>query len=488
MDTGLLTYTDNQKYPYDLGATNTLYAGLWYSVKALSTAGLYFQNITVTNGNVDVAYYLDDVPEPILPSLVNVSKGADIDSAVSAAATAGNYFYIRVNTNAAIEAVYSTTPLVLATLTMAQVSTNIATINPLTGDHKVRMGEPYDVSATMASGYYFSHWEANPSANVIFANRTSAATTVKLLGDATVTPIFTESAPGRLGVLTMDINVRNDNDPLKPKDNIKVSSYFDTKEALPDISGGIAISVDGWMQTITTWTEMDGNKYTYKDKNVKLVIDVAKNTIQLNVKKLDLYSMITPEDGIDVAIMISATNKRYIGNVDMEEKTNWDYTAPKGLATTPKIGKFKATHIASSKPGAKDKDSFSIVGDGLVKPTGFDKTTIPTVKIDAAEWIISVADVKNSGEKYTYFSPKEDTSDYYLALNFATGKKWSYKASKDNNGSKLNRNGTIVVTIIYGALGEQSVRLEGTDADTGKPLVVIKSKLSYSRYIYIPEK
>ena len=124
----------------------------------------------------------------------------------------------------------------------------------------------------------------------------------------------------------------------------------------------------------------------------------------------------------------------------------------------------------------------------MVKPAGFDKTTIPTVKIDAAEWIISVADVKNRGEKYTYFSPEEDTGEYYLALNFATGKKWSYKASHNNNGSKLNRNGTITVTIIYGALGEQSVRLEGTDADTGKPLVVIKSKLSYSRYIYIPEK
>ncbi len=426
----------------------------------------------MTGGSVDVEY------------LISGYKAAKMASVISE----GNNFYMRVNTNATIEALYAATPPTFATLTMAQISPSVGATTPVAGSYKVHTGEPYAVTATPAgAGHFFSRWEADTAANVVFGSRSEAATTVKLTGDATVTPIFTEYAPGSLVVASMSINVRNDNDPLKPKDSIKISkSYFDT-DTLPDISKGIVLSVDGWMLAITTWTDTKIDKktttaveYTYADKNVKLVINVQQNTIQLDVKSLDLYRMITPEDGIDVAIMVSATNQKYSANVVMDEKTDWYYSAPKELVATPKISKFKASHSASSKPGDLNKDSVSIGGDGLVKPDGFDKTTIPTVKIDAAEWIISVTDVKNDADKYAYSSPKTSTSKYNLLLDFTTGKKWSFKSSKDNNASGLNRNGTIVVTLVYGALGDQSVRLEGTDAD-GKPLVVIKSKLSYKR-------
>ena len=104
----------SRNFSFDLAATNTLYTGLWYEVTALSTAGLYFQNINVTGGSVDVEYILGGY---------KVAKMASVISE-------GNSFYMRVNTNATIEAVYAATPPTFATLTMAQISPSVGTTTP----------------------------------------------------------------------------------------------------------------------------------------------------------------------------------------------------------------------------------------------------------------------------------------------------------------------------------------------------------------------
>ena len=65
------------------------------------------------------------------------------------------------------------------------------------GISKLYKGVAAGISATAASGYYFTEWSATPEANVTFgfAGRKSPNTTITLTGDATLTATFSSTPP-----------------------------------------------------------------------------------------------------------------------------------------------------------------------------------------------------------------------------------------------------------------------------------------------------
>ena len=78
-------------------------------------------------------------------------------------------------------------------LTMAASPTTGGATTP-TGTTSVAKDATTNITATAATGYAFSSWTANPTANATFGSASSASTTVKLSTDATVTANFTSSA------------------------------------------------------------------------------------------------------------------------------------------------------------------------------------------------------------------------------------------------------------------------------------------------------
>jgi hypothetical protein len=103
----------------------------------------------------------------------------------------------------------------------------------------VTAGTATAITATPSTGYVFSGWSANPATNAVFANASSASTTVTLSGNATITPTFT------LTTYTVTYNGNN-----APNGNPPVDSNHYLQGATVTVLGAgsltSAYSLAGW--------------------------------------------------------------------------------------------------------------------------------------------------------------------------------------------------------------------------------------------------
>ncbi len=388
-----------------------LYTGFPYKVTAFAADGYYFQGIAVIEGNASVSYTI----------------GTDYCFST---------MYVTINTDAKIKAIFATTPPTVPLLTMAINLSSAGTITPTAGTYPLHMGQTYAINAVPNTGYYFLYWQTSDKVVTTIGDVNSASTTVALIDDATVTAVFTNKPA--ITVLTKSFSASLSTDSVgsaKPTDGAKLVANLTSDVDVASLESGIQVGVDGWFTTITAWTKKDSTKgvYFYENasKTVKVNVKFQKdNTWLLDISgsKLALYDMINPADKIQIFALIG--EQKYLGVFDPNDSTKWSYKPPKDatkaslLATNFSASYSKIDGISSSKSNVQ------VGGQNFAKPAGYDNTIKPIVLIDAATWNITATPVVK-GDKYSYKSPKSDTSKYELTLDFGKAQKWGFKSTSD---------------------------------------------------------
>lgn len=117
----------------------------------------------------------------------------------------------------------------------------------------VTLGSTYDIKATPKTGYTFSTWTANPTANATFGSATTANTTVTVKnGSVTVTASATEI----MSTLTTS-NQYNAGDPGYEVPAASVNSIgYETTATVTATAAGNGYTFTGW--TLTNCTRTDG--------------------------------------------------------------------------------------------------------------------------------------------------------------------------------------------------------------------------------------
>lgn len=440
--------------------------GVKQSLKAYTAEGYYFWGWKVIKGNATIDFNFDE-------DSINVAT-------------------VNVLGDATVRLTFDTSVPVVPVLTVSPpVITNGGTTDPEVGAYQLQQYEPYTISATPENGYYFIRWAIANSDNGWFGSAVSADTSVTLAASTAITPVFGVQYDEGIDVTSAAIKLNSPNDPLKPKDSVKIKAVL---KQTPDLSGGAIIGVNGYELTISSWTKeplptdkKQVYEYTSDDKTVKVKFDLTKGTADISLSKMDLFDRIDPAKGIDVYVITGST--KYSDSIVCDEKTSWKY---KAADKTDDISSFSAT----CNVGKANGDQFAVAGLDMTEPAGFDATTIiKLVFVGGAAWTIDPADtltttVKASGAKYSYkvvsADKKLEPEQVQLKLDFTGGKKWSFKATKSDKGGLLPRNGEVVFSIEFynPATGAQMASYGYTippEVDTETNDIIIKTSLKYKQ-------
>ena len=175
----------------------------------------------------------------------NAWESSNGGSFATTAANASNTFYPTANTT--LTATFRSTA-VNALLVVA--GANIASV---TGSKEpVTLGETYNITATPKDGYSFEKWVADPEANGVFADATSANTTVTVQ-NASVT--VTASATENMSTLTTS-NKYDEGTPSIAAPSASVSEIGVTTTATITAAAGTGYTFAGW--TLTNCVRTDG--------------------------------------------------------------------------------------------------------------------------------------------------------------------------------------------------------------------------------------
>ncbi len=441
-----------------------IYTGIYYNVTAYAAEGYYFHGIIVVKGNATVNYGFDE-------ECFSKAK-------------------VMIETDATIRAVFGTTPPTIPYLTLAISNANAGTLTPPAGTYPAHFGQKYSISVTTNPGYVFLYWQADIPANVIIGNVNASSTTATVIGDVTVTAMFTTQKVIPITVLSFaagleSLSVGSD----KPKDSM--SFLLELDKTRSDYASGIKIGVDGWFLDITAWTKADAAKevYYYENaaKTVKITVKKDKYgrwTVKGSVVKSDLYKLIDPTNAVDLYVIVGEL--KYTGSINPDDNTTWSFKAPdKNTAT---ILSFNASYSMKNEV-VSDNNKISVKGQNFDKPAGYDNTVRPVVMVDSATWNVDVAPTSKDADTYLYKSDKA-LKPYVYQLDLKFPKSFIFSSTSNKTGG-LSRQfvdlptdpvtQAIVNTLTFdfgtlaggAVLGQYSWRIEN---------VVVKTKLKYKRY------
>lgn len=466
---------------YDVPITQTVYVGDKYKVKAYTADGYYFWGWKLTSGAADISY---DFTEDCFSEAI-----------------------VTPNDDATVQAIFKTTEPVIPVLTMTTTNTfEYTALTPDVGKYNVQYDTPYAISATAASGYYFVRWDLTATSTTstradsdvgYFGSSVSASTTVTLLADATVTPIFGHVVEDGLTITNMSIRTDSETGSLKGSAKVSKALMTDIPD-LSDISDGVIFGFDGWETTFTSWTKEPASaedrsqvyEYQSDDRTFKFKLDKNSGVLDVTISKSDLFSLITPSNGIDVYIIIGTS--KWEKTVTVSENSNWSYRPAD--KSTADITTFSANYtMANGK--TENKDKVSVVGQSLTSVTGMSASTVVSVILKGgAEFKFDPADtenvtVKSKGGKYTYTYKSADKSvklSMKLSLDF-DNQKWSIRVANSDQGSKLPRTISVdvpmVITLKYVDADGNTLASEGfsiPSSETDNP-VVVKSSMTYKQ-------
>lgn len=227
--------------------------------------------------------------------------GATIDDPTSASTT------VTITANAEITAHFVLKAGTDVSLTLTASPTVAGALTPSTPT-TVTAGDSTEITATPADGYTFDNWESDDDCYI--ADSDSAATSVILSGDATITAVFSAVDTITIGMFKMSLdNIKDDKDSISiSKAEYPSSSPTGVTSAVITIDDYTFPACDG---TNGEWkTNAKGTKLTYKSNTgpkIKMTIDTDKGEWSFKVSKAEFDEYIDPTDGFEITLKVNGS-------------------------------------------------------------------------------------------------------------------------------------------------------------------------------------
>ena len=438
-----------------------------------STQKITWVSVNVS-GNVKLDIYKNDVLDSTITPGISVAAGT-YAWIVPATQTSGSDYRIKVTSASDIsvsdesDADFSIISDITVTLTMAVSPTDSGTTVPSVGTTTVSAGDSVEISATATGAYEFIKWKITANATVV--DDSSADTTATLLGDATITALFTVDGGivemGKVKI-TLDDSKENRDKISIIKAELPDSVTFDDIDS-SDFS--YTLGIDDYTLTFDNNNgelRQKGKKeaYTYQGnavendgRTVKAKLDISLETGKrywsVRTNKLNTDTGIDSFDGVDIFLNMGAN--LFGDNLDMDEKITWKFkdgeTKELSISGTP-ISSYTISKAngKSINYGDGGKDTFGVSNATIEK----DLSAVPgtddvIISIDEWEELTDSNNWRQSGDKskYKYNGTTIDDAKMRIDLDFEKGI-WKFKLNKASLYDYIYGNDGIDVRLTIG--------------------------------------
>ena len=250
---------------------------------------------------------------------------------VSSSATLGDSYSantgVTLTNDATVTANFNSNGGASTLLTMAVSPSAGGTVVPAAGTSNVTVNQAQNITATTAEGYNFAGWSISGYGTI--ADSSSAATTVTLAGNSTVTANFSQIEQVSIGQLTITTDSSRDN-----KDKIVITNAVYPSDASLNpqtaevVIDGVSYICNGFESNAA------GTQFVYKSSTSepKVVLTVNTNKLIWNFRssKTDIHDDIDPSDGITVVLKINGVTVAYrtVIYIDLKVKNKINYKYP----------------------------------------------------------------------------------------------------------------------------------------------------------------